>query len=220
VAPKLVLYGPAQAPYTEKCRRGLILKGLDFELHEPGCPEDFKRWNPETGLLPVLTIDAERIIDSTQILLHIDALAPKPPLLSADPTVAEQQRHLENWADESFLYYFQRWTALEQGRASEAPTRRPSSRLLRLAAWLRAGGTWERPHTAILRSIDSRLADLVNFLGSRRFFYADAPSIADLAVYGILFTLRNDAIPGASPLLTRRPALVAFMARVEEVSGG
>ena len=219
MAPKLVLYGPAQTPYTEKCRRGLVLKGLEFELREPACPEDFARWNPETGLLPVLTIDGERVIDSTQILLRIDALEPEPPLLSADPTVAEQQRHLEDWADESFLYYFQRWTSLAQDRAVETEKRRPSSPLLRLAAWLRAG-TWERPHTAILRSVDGRLGDLTNFLGSRRFFYADAVSMADLAVYGILFALRNDTIPGVSALLTRRPALVAFMGRVEEATGG
>lgn len=220
MAPKLVLYGPVQTPYTEKCRRGLLLKGLEFDRIEPACPEDFRRWNPETGLLPVLTIDGERVIDSTQILLRIDALAPDPPLLSADPTVAEQQRNLEDWADESFLYYFQRWTSLAQDRAVETEKRRPSPRRLRLAAWLRAGGTWERPHTAILRSIDSRLRDLVNFLGSRRFYYADAPSMADLAVYGILFSLRNDAIPGVSPLLARQPALGAFMVRVEEVTGG
>ena len=69
-------------------------------------------------------------------------------------------------------------------------------------------------------SIDGRLGDLVNFLGSRRFFYADRPSIADLAVYGILFTLREDAIPGAAALIARRPALVALMGRVEEATGG
>ena len=219
MAPKLVLYGPAQTPFTEKCRRGLMLKGLEFELLEPACPEDFARWNPETGLLPVLTIDGERVIDSTQILLRIDTLEPEPPLLSTDPTVAEQQRHLEDWADESFLYYFQRWTSLAQDRAVETEKRRPSSPLLRLAAWLRAG-TWERPHTTILRSVDGRLGDLTNFLGSRHFFYADAVSMADLAVYGILFALRNDTIPGVSALLTRRPALVAFMGRVEEATGG
>lgn len=220
MAPKLVLYGPAQAPYTEKCRRGLLLKHLSFELREPTSPADFARWNPETGLLPVLTIDDERVVDSTEILLRLDALAPDPPLLSRDPTIAEQQRHLEDWADESFLYYFQRWTAVAQRPSTETPRRRPSSRLLRLAAWLRAGGTWERPHTAILRSIDGRLENLVNFLGSRRFFYADTPSIADLAVYGILFTLREDAIPGAAPLIARRPSLVALMGRVEEATGG
>ena len=111
-----------------------------------------------------------------------------------DPREAAWVHVLEDWADESFLYYFQRWTGLAQDRAVETEKRRPSSPLLRLAAWLRAGGTWERPHTAILRSIDDRLGNLVNFLGSRRFFYADTPSIADLAVYGMLLTMRRPSV--------------------------
>ena len=35
----------------------------------------------------------------------------------------------------------------------------------RLGAWLRAGGTWERPETALLRQVADRMDDLVNFLG-------------------------------------------------------
>jgi glutathione S-transferase len=213
-----VLYGPPRAPYTEKCRRGLILKGLAFELREPSGPEDYKLWSPDTGLLPVMRVDDELVSDSTNILLRIDALEPDPPLLSTDPVVAAQQRRLEDWADESFLWYFQQWLRVAP---SEQPAQRPRSSLVRrLGAWLRAGGTWERPQTAILRGIDDRLGDLVNLLGSRDFFYADRPSMADLSVYGMLHTLRNDAIPGSSPLLGRRPALLEFMRRVEGATGG
>ena len=56
---KIVLYGPAQTPFTEKVRRGLELKQLAYELREPSGPEDYKRWSPKTGLLPVLSIDGE-----------------------------------------------------------------------------------------------------------------------------------------------------------------
>src|SRR5262245_55946451 len=85
VSQRIVLYGPRRTPYTEKVRRALVLKGLDFELCEPSGPEDYRRWSPETGLLPVLAIGAERVADSTRILLRIDELWPKPPLLSPDP---------------------------------------------------------------------------------------------------------------------------------------
>jgi glutathione S-transferase len=181
----MILYGPARAPFTEKCRRALVLKGLDFELREPSEPEDYKRWSPETGLLPVLAIGEERISDSTRILLRLDEVAPDPPLLSPDPMVAAQQRNLENWADESFLWYFQKWLRMSQdGEAAPGAVRSSPGR--RLLAWLRAGGTWERPHTAILRGIDDRLGDLVNLLGTRRFFYSERVSMADLAVYGML----------------------------------
>ncbi|MBW2269757.1 MAG: glutathione S-transferase family protein [Deltaproteobacteria bacterium] len=217
--PQIDLYGPADTPYTVKCLSGLRLKGLPFTLHEPSGPEDYKRWNPKTGLLPAMRVDGELVIDSTDILLRIDQIQPDPPLLSRDPQVAEQQLSLEDWADESFLYYFQRWMQLVAEQPE--PKKRRGPRALRaLGAWLAAGGTWERPQAALLRGIDDRLADLVNFLGSRRFFYADQVSIADLGVYAMLLTLRSQFIEGTGPLLARQPSLLAFMERVEKATEG
>ena len=217
--PKLTLYGPARAPYTEKCIRALALKGLDYELREPAGPEDFQRWSPVTGMLPVMTVDDERVDDSTDILLKLDEIQPNPPLLSADPTVAAQQRNLEDWADESFLWYFQQWLRLSQEREQHAAPE-GSGPLRRLRAWLKAGGTWERPLTGILRGVDDRMTDLVNLLGSRRFFYSEQVSMADLAVYGMLNTLSMDAIPGAARLLAANATLVEFMHRVEGETRG
>ena len=220
---KITLYGPARAPFTEKCRRALVLKGLDFALREPSGPEDYKLWSPDTGMLPVLRVDGELVSDSTEILLYLDQLAPKPPLLASDPRVAAQQRSLEEWADESFLWYWLQWLRLSgngAGQQPEARTGRRSPWLRRTLAWLRAGGTWERPETALLRGLDDRMGDLVNFLGARRFFYSDRLSMADLAVYGMLNVLRNDGIPGSAPLLSRRPTLLEFIRRVEEATGG
>ncbi len=225
---KITLYGPSAAPYTEKVRRALVLKRLEFELREPSGPEDYQRWNPETGLLPVVTLGDERVHDSTAILQRLDALFPEPPLLSRDPMVAGQQRQLEDWADESFMWYFRRWLALSRPRARteveaaiEVRRRRGLPPLLRhLGAWLRAGGTWERPETALLRGLADRMGDLVNLLGARPFFYASQVSMADLAVYGMLYVMRLDAIPGSARLLAERPRLVEFMGRVEEATGG
>lgn len=225
----ITLYGPSLAPYTEKVRRALLYKGLDFDFQEPTSPEDYQRWNPKSGMLPALTIDDELVEDSTQILYALDERFPDPPLLAADPTVAAQQRQLEDWADESFLWYFTKHLRmLDQemslplaGGAQRSPVESESSGTLRrFAAWLRAGGTWERPLTGLLRELGLRLDDLVNFLGARPFFYAERLSMADLGVYAMLFTMRNDSIPGASQLLALRPSLIAFMARVEEATPG
>jgi glutathione S-transferase len=225
VAQEIILYGPRRTPYTEKVRRALVLKGLDFDLREPSSPDDYKRWSPRTGLLPVLRIDSELVSDSTGILLRLDELFPKPPLLASDPVIAAQQRQLEDWADESFLWYWNRWLVLARQRQAAEPARERRGLLRtpgvrRALAWLRAGGTWERPETALLRGIEDRLGDLVNLLGSRRFFYADQPSMADLAVYGMLFILRMDAMTGSARLLASRPTLLEFMRRLEEATGG
>jgi glutathione S-transferase len=62
--------------------------------------------------------------------------------------------------------------------------------------------------------------DLVNFLGTRPFFYSEQPSMGDLAVYAMLYSMRLEAVPGAPALLAARPSLVAFMQRVENETGG
>ncbi len=216
----IILYGPAVAPYTEKVRRALLFKKLDFQLREPESPEDFKRWSPETGKLPVLEIDGKRTADSTAILLELDRLHPDPPLVSPEPMVASQQRQLEDWADESLAWYFSRWLRMrdEGANGAQASPRRGLARvpsLRRVLAFVAAGGTFERPETNLLRSIGARLDDLLNFLGTRPFFYAEQMSMADLAVYGMLYTLRHDAIPGAARLISDRPLLLEFMHRVE-----
>ncbi|HEX5065513.1 MAG TPA: glutathione S-transferase family protein [Myxococcota bacterium] len=226
----ITLYGPARTPYTEKVRRALLYKGLEFELVEPTSAEDYKRWSPKTGQLPALDLNGEHVPDSTEILLRLDQVYPEPPLLSPDPTVAAQQRQLEEWADESFLWYFMKYRRQAMGEdvAAQPPlagegtapptARKGSSGLRRFLAWLRAGGTWERPHTALLRELALRLDDLANFLGTRPFYYSERLSMADLAVYSMLATLREDAIPGAALLLAARPTLVALLERVERVT--
>jgi len=233
---KITLYGSARTPFNEKVRRALLYKRLPFELCEPRSAEDYKRWNPKSGMLPVVHLEADGVVeiieDSTAIVYALDERHPDPPLLSPDPTVAAQQRQLANWSDESFLWYFLKYRRMvgagemqlplasdvERPPLAPAPgdDERGSGALRRFAAWLRAGGTWERPITGLLREIGLRLDDLVNFLGARPFFYSERLSIADLGVYAMLSTLRNGSIPGAERILAVRPSLVAFMARVEE----
>jgi glutathione S-transferase len=220
---KITLYGPARIPFTEKVRRALLYKGLEFDLMEPSSPEDYRRWNPKTGLLPVLEIDGESYPDSTEILFKLDEFFPDPPLLASDARISGQQRQLEDWADENLLWYFNKWLRSKaDAEATEADPggliRRHAS-LRRFLAWLRAGGTWERPETAILRGIADRLDDLINFLGARPFFYANRVSMADLGVYAMLYSMSLETIPGSKKLLTDRAPLVEFMRRVEAETG-
>ena len=214
--PKLELYGQSESPFTEKCRRALVWKGVAFELYLSTGPEDVKRWSPVTGLLPVMRVDGELVSDSTNILLRLDELHPEPPLLSSDPVIAAQQRSLEDWADESFLWYWQEWFRLEA--ASPAPPSR-RNRLRRLLG-ARPHDARRRAQAEVTRGLAGRLDDLVNFLGTNPFFYGDRPSLADLTVHAMLLTLSRDSIPGSARLLTERGALVDFMRRVESETGG
>jgi glutathione S-transferase len=216
---KLALYGQTNNPFTEKCRRALVFKKLDFELHVSTGPEDVKRWSPETGLLPVMRIDGELVSDSTNILLRLEQLCPEPPLIASVPIVAAQQRNLEDWADESFLWYWQEWSRLEAA-APPAPPESAWARLRRRLGGAAPGDARRRAQAGLLRGLDDRLSDLVNFLGSRRFFYSDRVSIADLTVHAMLVTLRRDTMPGSAALVAARTALNEFMLRVEAETGG
>ena len=223
---RIVLYGPAIAPYTEKVVRALGLKKLPFELKEPESAEDYKRWSPETGLLPVIEIDGERIADSTQILFALDEHFPEPPLLSRDPSVASRQRGLEDWADESFFWYWNQWRRMREEQA-EHVARRAAYRF----SWLQPR-TWfeslrEQIDTPVpepgrerflLGELDHRMEDLVGWLSTRPFFYADEASMADLAVYAMLLRIRGGTFDTAQDLLADRPSLVAFMRRIEEAT--
>jgi glutathione S-transferase len=220
---KITLYGPAEVPFTEKVRRGLLFKGVDFDFVEPTCPEDYRRWNPKSGLLPIIDIDGERTADSTTILFKLDEIFPSPPFLSADPRISSQQTQLENWADENLLFYFNKWLrkrdASERLDGENGASKRPSAMWRRLRAWLRAGGTWERPETAVLRGVADRLDDLIGFLGTRPFFYSKQVSMADLGVYAMLYSLALETIPGSKALVMNRAPLLDFMRRVESVTG-
>jgi glutathione S-transferase len=228
---RLVLFGSRLSPFVEKVARGLARKELDFELLEPRAPWEFRRWNPRTGKMPVLEIDGERLHDSTLILRELDRRAPKPALVSPDPEVACRQRLLEDWADESLYWCTMalRWsdahaaaTIREMLATVPAPVRLAIGAVLRrrVQAWTQGQGMGRLPEELLLAEVGGRLDDLERTLGERPFFYADEPSVADLAVYGQLCFARLRAVPALTAAVERRAGLVAFSKRLEAATGG
>jgi glutathione S-transferase len=224
-APDITVYGPAQAPFVVKVGLALRMKKLAFEVVEPAGPEDFQRWNPETGLLPVIDVDGTRVADSSKILDWIDAHFPEPPLLARDPRIARAQRGLEQWTGETFYYYWLRWLRelfdlpeiAEQPKTGTSPMVGELARLGILSRMRQAIA--ERATGMELGNLDNeferRLDDLIGFLGARPFFHADRPSRADLTVVAFLRSLETGHIPGGHRMLAARPPLVALMARLD-----
>ena len=222
-APKIVVYGPAQAPFVTKVGLALRWKGLAYETIEPTCAEDFRRWSPETGLLPVLDCDGTRVAHSERILDWLDERFPEPPLVARDPRTARAQRALEHWTGETFYYYWLRWlraifdTPSLDGGPGDG-TSAGVGELARLGILSRVREVVAERGPA-LGSIDvefeKRLDDLIAFLGARPFFHADQPSRADLTVAAFLRSLTNGHIPGGVRMLAARPALGALVDRVE-----
>ena len=188
---ELILYGPAQAPYVRKVRAALALKEVGYVLVEPTGPEDFRRWSPETGLLPVLEAGGRRVADSAAILDWLERSWPLPSLVSSDAVAAQKQRSLERWVEDTLHFYWA--NSLRGGEAS------PGAQAAALAA-----------------EFARRLDDLETFLGRRPFYFGEEPSRADLAVFGFLGNLRATTSARVAAQVEARQTLREHVERVAE----
>lgn len=209
---QITLYGPREAPFVIKVELALILKKLDFSTMVPRGPEDYRRWSPETGLLPVIDVDGTRVHDSSAILDFLDERFPEPPLVSSDPKTASSQRRLEAWAEQTFTFYWMsHLRALVRGDETQGASRGGARSRLSLRRKTPAAALEEE---GLGKEFGQRLDDLVNFLGSRPFFYSDRVSRADLSVYSFLNYIPETAGPVLAAVESRQP-LIELMARVE-----
>lgn len=212
---EILVYGPRRNPFVDKVVRALVLKKLEHRLVEPGGPEDYRRWNPETGLLPVADLAGRRVADSHVILDEVDVHWPEPPLVSPDPKTAAAQRQLERWTSETFVFYWERYLRQRVQEVEGGAEERAAGALARFGILRRAG-----PVAASGRygaEYAQRVADLANFLASRPFFYADRIGRADLAAYSFLRPATLGAsLPDTAAALEAHPTLLDWMARVDE----
>jgi glutathione S-transferase len=229
----VTLFGSRLSPFVEKVVRALAVKGVAFTLTEPRSPGDFKKWNPQTGKMPVLEMDGRRVYDSTLILAALDARHPEPPLYHPDPAVAARQRFVEDWSDESFYWYLMalRWTPVNADASAEQVAAsvplpallRPLVKLLlhrQIGGTARAQGLARLPLDVILAQLGARFDELLVWLGDSPFLFSERPSAADLAVFGQVQTLQSGPTPQGAELVAQRPAMVAWLGRVEEATRG
>lgn len=222
------LYTQVRNPFSEKVARALALKKVEFERVIVSESEDIRRLSPEAETLPVLEIGGERRANSGAILHWIDEVYPEPPLLSSDSKVAEAQRSLAEWSDSSFAFYWNRWTASQELEQDDIEGGGDDAGFLeRMRASLgRSLGIGVRASRAdalelqVIDGISRRLDDLESLLGDRTYFHAEQPSMADLAVFGMLLLIQHGPIPGSKEMLAARPSLVAYLHRLEAATGG
>lgn len=225
--PRIVLYGIRITPFTQKVIRALRMKGLDYEYREPSSPAELRRWSPETGLLPVMELDGERVGDSEAILDALERRFPEPPLLSRDPKVAREQRRLSQWVGETFRFYLLRWLSMDGAEATREKQDADGNTLgplARMGLIDDDGALVPEAFDVAGRHADAeferRIEDLAGMLGDRPFFYSDEPSRADLAVFSSLIGLYSDRFSGGRGVLDRYPTLIHFVERVAEQTGG
>jgi len=220
----LRLYTQRLNPFAQKAAIALDIKELPYELVVSDAPEDAKHWSPVTGELPVLEDGTKRITDSTTILRYLDERYPEPPLRSRDRKVAAAQDQLMKWADASLLFYWDRWRAARFPRPGDDQPANPSRlRKLRRRIERSFGRTDVDPTPLQLRELEvleevaQRMDDLVAMLGQRQYFHADAPSVADASVFGMLRVIRDGPMMSGEAMVTRRPTLAKYVERMEAI---
>lgn len=202
---KTTIVGPAVSPFVVKTLAAADYKGLAYDHAEYVSIRELGQYNSTTGKVPVALFDGEAVYDSTLILRRFDEIHPDRPLVSSDPTVAGQQRILEDWADESLYWNVQafRWhaknehrTIAQNARFVPAPLRMFAKPMLRrlVGRQPRAQGMGRLPYQMLVRELGVRLDDLVLLLTQHPFFFSDEPSIADFAIYGQLCTVVSPGV--------------------------
>jgi glutathione S-transferase len=220
--PRITLYGPALTPYTIKVTRALHWKKLAYALEEPTSAEDYRRWSPNNGLLPVIDVGGTRVQDSAAILDLLDERFPDPPLLAPDPKLAREQRRLEEWVSETFFFHLFRWVRARVGDSLAPRARAGVGPMMRLG--LIGPNGQVRPE--VFDTSDGgpgpefaeALEELAKLLGGRAYFFADRLSRADLAAFASLSGLLSDRYPGGLALLRSFPTLWQFCERVDRAT--
>lgn len=227
----LTLYQYDISPYCDKVRRALRLKGLAFRTVEVliSQPGKHKAVSP-TGKFPALDHDGTVIVDSTEILKHLDVIAPVPPLVPADPKDAALAVILEDWADESLYFYDLTMRGWPQNRAlfiehltrHEPPgfKRRLLARFIpgALGKVARTQGLGRKSHSQVTADLADLYAALEARLDGADWLAGPRLSHADLSVRSMVevidHTVEGQATRAALPRLT------AWSARVDAATAG
>lgn len=223
------LYQFASSPFSEKVRRALHYKQVDYtivEVDRAAVPEGLYAHVSASGKFPAVLIDGQAIQDSTNILEHLDLAFPSRPVI---PSVAADRalaHVLEDWADESLYFYEMTarlaWphnldAALDQFTEGFPNMSREAVRemiLSKVGELTRAQGIGRKTNAAVIADLERHFQSLEQILQARSWLAADHPSNADFAVAAqvsaILFAEEGRNI------LSRCPAVENWLERLEE----
>lgn len=225
---ELLLYDLTDSPFCAKARMCLQVKGVPYRRVTLTLAKrrELRQLNP-LGKVPVLLDGGRAIVDSSAIARHLDAEHPEPPLLPSDPAARAYASLLEDWADESLYFVVGAFKWLNPANRATAVDRtmgelaagalRPL--VARLVAWRigRAYRGWGYGAGSLAHfeeRMRSSLAWLAELVAGRPFLLGRSLTVADLAVYAQLAWMRRYV---ESRLLDEQPAVVAWMARLDEI---
>lgn len=218
------------SPFNEKIQRMLNYKGIPFEERYWGLGERTKvrALNP-TGKLPALQHGDRMVCDSTDMARYIEETFPEKPLIPSDPRLRAQVHVLEDWADES-LYFYEMHLRFTTPGNRERNIPRMVEHEGAFLRWLLAKviprgivkitetqGIGRKSIEQLLVDVERHVAAVNGLLSGSDWLVGNQLSLADLAVYAMFQALRDADM--VVDMLARYPAVNAWMARIEELTG-
>lgn len=213
--------------YSEKARWALAWKGVEHRRHSPvpGAHMVVALWLTRGAhyTFPVLSIDGQRIGDSTAIIAALEELYPEPALYPTEIAQRRRALELEEFFDEELGPYIrqlawyefgndrERFTELMEATAPKplAKFGRPSAAYARAYTSLRfrAGNAEkaERGRAKVLAALDRLEAEL----GAGGYLVGNGFSVADLTAASLFYPL---ALPEGAPLQAGSPSAKGFEA--------
>jgi glutathione S-transferase len=217
------------SPFCLKVHRALGLAGLPYQSRR-GSPRDFLALNP-VGQLPILIVDDRPIYDSTTILAVVAQLSGRrggPAFVPSDARAAAEAWLWEDWADRALNGYLvaarwadpRNWPLVREAYFKGAPwfVRKLVAPMLRrkVVAGLHARD-FLRAGEQALRDDHRRVLDLLEARAPLEGFWlgGEAPTVADLALFAQLQSLRTPLTKAQARELSLRPALTDWLDRVD-----
>ena len=215
----------SHSPFCLKVHRALKLAGLRYTSRHAENPAAH-RLNP-TGQVPILLVGARAVTDSTAIVHEIDRLRPGVLERGLDARGRAEAWLWEELADTALNGFFvaarwadeANWPLVRAAYFSGMPgpvraivpsllRRNVLKALVARDVW-RAGpeACWGR-YEALLDQLDARAPRAGFWLGT-------SPTVADLALFAQLHGLRNGLTARQRAMIASRPALTAWLDRVD-----
>ena len=233
----LIVHGLDLSYFTGKLEGYLRVKGLSYRLEEMTVGS-FRRLARHTGVqqMPQLELpDGRWMTDTVRIIDALETEWPQPTLTPSDPACAFMAGLIETYADEHLwrpaLYY--RWAFAEDARLMSGRLARgmlrdipgpPALRRLAIlwrqrARYLRGEGVTSANRAAIEADYLDLLAALEPVLSRRDWLMGDAPTRADIGLFGPLYRhFHCDPTPGRI-MRARAPSVAAWVTRLWALDG-
>jgi glutathione S-transferase len=218
------------SPFCLKVHRALRLAGLAYERRHADRPDVFRDLNP-AGQVPVLLVDGEPVCDSTPICARIDALtgALSRGLDARARAEALLWEELADTALNGFLVAARwaddrNWPAVRAAYFGAAPwpvraAITPRIRA-RVVGGLVARDVWRAGPEACWARFDRLLDQLEARAPEEGFWMGPSASIADVALFGQLHSLRTPLTRPQAEALAARTRLSAYLDRVDRATAG